>query len=228
MKKLAWALLTLNIALFGLLYVETQQRQVPTPLSSQEIHPEQLRLLTPEQLAAAPPRPPAKTVAPAEAPNAAAPDPLTACYSWGSFSQAGIADARAALEKLTLTVDLRPTSAEEALRYWVYIPPAPNAREAQAERDRLLGLGIEDIFVVQEPRWRNAISLGIFKDSSLADKRLQDLRHHGLKRAVKGVRKAEGSQSSFYLKDVTAELAAQIEQLKPDFPGSELKKLNCQ
>ncbi|HQR50596.1 MAG TPA: hypothetical protein PKW44_03030 [Methylophilaceae bacterium] len=220
MKWIAWLLLIANVVLFGYFKLSAPQ-PVGVVVSQQPIHPEQLRILTPEQLAALPNK---------SSPPAPAPEPVlqTACYEWASFSGANIARARAALDQFSLDTTVRQTAPHEAARYWVYIPPRKNLEEALAKNDELHAMGINETFVVQEPQWRYAISLGIFKDEKLANRLLDDVRARGVSIAVKGVRNQEKGQSGFFIKNVTASVADEIRKLQPDFPGSELKQVDCQ
>lgn len=223
MKWLFWLLLLLNAALFGYFKL-TEPHPVGIVAGHEPIQPEKLKILSPEQLSAL-----SKT----EQPTAAAPvDPpgavQTACYEWGSFSATNLSRARNILEKFSLESVTKQTAPQEAARYWVYIPPRKTAEEAQTKANELRALGVDDFFVVQEPQWRYAISLGVFKDEKLAAKHLEDLHTRGVRSAVKSERNHEGSQSSLFMKNVAANVADEIGKLKPDFPGSELKQVTCE
>src|SRR5450830_1152822 len=95
-------------------------------------------------------------------------------------------------------------------------------------RNVLTNFGVQESFIVKEPQWRNAISLGVFKDEQLAAKLLEDLKARGVRSAVKGVRNNEKSQASLLVNHVSPEMASEINKLKPDFAGSELKPVSCQ
>lgn len=222
MKWVAWLLIVLNIALFG--YFRLSEPQVAGIRPGHEpIQPESMKILTPEQVDAMP-------IAPAVQENTAPPVPEHAagCYEWGSFPAISVARARNILEKFGLEANVRIIAPQEAVRYWVYIPPRKNMQDAQARIDELRALGIEETFVVQEPQWRYAISLGVFKEEALATRLAEDVRSRGIANVVKAVRNQENGQSVFYLKDVTDSQAAEIGKFKPDFPSSELKPVACQ
>ena len=70
------------------------------------------------------------------APPQPAPEPV-ACYEWGSFPSESVARARAILDGFSAQAELRQTASQEAKRYWVYIPPLPNAEKAQAKSDEV-------------------------------------------------------------------------------------------
>lgn len=220
MRWITLLLLVMNAALFGYFKLN-ESRPVGVTAGHEAIKPDMIKVLTAEALAAMP-------LKAESAPSAPTPPPEpTACYEWGSFSAENIASAKATLERLTIDASLQRAVSQEAKRYWVYVPPRKTAEEAQAKSEEIKALGIEEIFVVQEPKWRNAISLGVFKDEALATKLLEDLRAKGVKSAVKGVRNHESDQSNFLLKHVSESAAAEIGKLRPDFPGSEIRKVAC-
>jgi len=223
MKWLIWLLLLFNAMLLG--YFQLLQPRPPAEVAGHTpLQPEKLRLLTPRQLAEIPARP----VEPvAEAQPAPEPKPL-ACYEWGSFSSEALSEAQATLGRLGITGLVKQKPTDETVRYWVYIPPLRTPELAQARAEELRTAGVTDFFIIQEARWRNAISLGVFKDEKLATGLLQDLHKRGVRSAVKSVRNHEGAQSSLYLKQVPDEAAAEIDRQKPDFPGSELKQVACE
>jgi hypothetical protein len=206
------------------------QLGVPQPVGikpgHEDIEADKLRILSAEELASLPKK---SALIPNTTPDPAQPaTESTGCYEWGSFSAAGVSRVKNILAKFTLHYELRQTASQEAIRYWVYIPPLSNAEKAQAKIDEVRALGVEEVLIVQESPWRNAISLGVFKDEALANKLLDDLHARGLKSAIKGIRNHENGQASFYLKEVTEAAAAEIDKLKPDFSGSEFKKVTCQ
>lgn len=153
--------------------------------------------------------------------------PAEACYEWGSFEQSRVAAARAVLNKLKIQYTLKQQTAEEALRYWVYLPKFTNAKAAQTKADELHQMGINDLFVVQEPKWKNAISFGMFKDEVLANKLLTELQLKGIQ-AEKLVRNQEKGQINLLTAAITADHVSEIEKMRPNFPGSEIKQIVCQ
>lgn len=225
MKWLVGLLLLVNVALLGYSRLKAAH-PVEIAVGHEPIAADQLRILTAEELASLPKKPAPTPVAPL--PESQQAPGQTACYEWGSFSTANVSRARNILEKFSLQSELKQTASQEATRYWIYIPPLASAEKAQAKMDEVRALGIEVAFIVQEPEWRNAISLGVFKDEALATKLLQDMHGRGVKSAIKGVRNREGGQSSFTIRNMPDAVAGEIDKLKPDFSGSELKKVACQ
>ena len=229
MKWLVWLLVMVNVLLLA--YFNLDLSQTPrVEISHQPIMADKIKLLTPEQIKALPLK-----SSEAEAKNIAAVAPpidptlsQVSCYEWGSFSATSLQRARAILTEYSLDATVKQQSSQEATRYWVYIPRLKSAETAQTKAEELRTLGVEDFFVVQEPQWHNAISLGVFKDEQLAAKLLEELKSKGVVSAVKGVRNQEKGQASLFISNMSSDTAAEIEKLKPEFPGSELKQATCQ
>jgi|SRR5450830_60752 len=226
MKWLLWILVLLNALMFGYFNLS----QVPEKVQSEGValHPEKIVLLTQKDIDAMPKQADAgEEIKPSTA-MTEAPPVLDSCYEWGSFSPANLPRARNVLTKFSLEATMKQVTSIESVRYWIYVPPLNSPEAAQAKLDELTSLGVQESFIVKEPQWRNAISLGVFKDEQLADKLLEDLKARGVRSAVKGVRNNEKSQASLLISHVSPEMAAELDKLKPDFAGSELKPVSCQ
>lgn len=215
MRWILWGGLLANVLLLA--YFNLPPRtQVELHVVQAPLHPEKIRLPNAAEIDALPPRVTAQAVA------------ADACYEWGTFASTRLASARQALSALGQDAEIRPHTAAEAARYWVYIPGFRNPQAAQARLDALRALGVDEMYVVQDPQLRSVISLGVFKDEQLATRLLDDLRGKGVTSAVKGIRNREDGRASLYLRNVSPALAAQIETLRPEYPGSELKQVFCQ
>jgi len=219
MKWIVWLLVTVNVLLLA--YFNLDLSQSPrVQINHQPLMADKIKLLTPQQIEVLPLK-----SSEVEVKKIAA---QVACYEWGSFSAASLKKARDILARYSLDAMVKQQSSQEATRYWVYIPRLKSVEAAQARAEELHALGLEDIFVVQEPQWHNAISLGVFKDEQLAAKLLEDVKSKGVASAVKAVRNQEKGRASLFISNMSSDMAAEIEKLKPDFPGSELKQATCQ
>ncbi len=218
MKWLVGLLLLVNALLLGYFQL-AMPTHVEAPVS-QDIDPAKIKVLSEEELAAmAKPAPPvvAAPVTP----------PAQNCYEWGSFAATDALHAKQALDQLALDVTVRKRTPQEAIRYWVYIPSLKSPEAAQIKVGELKQLGIDEVYIVQDPKWKNAISLGLFRDEGLATKFLEDLRSRGVRSAIKGQRNHEGEQTGYLVKNVTPLQLEALGKLNPDFPGSELKPVDC-
>lgn len=232
MKWLVGLLVLVNLGLFAVFNLEGLPKQTAVASNHQPINEDQLKLLSEKEVAAlpkkTPPPPLAPDTPPVPLPVEVAAAPELGCYEWGSFSNVGMFKARKVLLNLSLKSTIKMNSRQEAVRYWVYIPRLKTAELAQAKAAEVRALGVTDLFVVQEPQWRNAISFGVFQDEQLALNLLTELKAKGVNSAVKGVRNQEKGQASLIIADMPSTTAAELEKLKPEFPGSELKKVNCE
>jgi hypothetical protein len=80
---------------------------------------------------------------------------------------------------------------------------------------------------VQEEKWKNAISFGIFEDEQLAEKLVQELRAKGIKNVEKILRTNGKGHHSLLLGSLNENEIAELKKLKPDFPAAELKEVSC-
>lgn len=150
-------------------------------------------------LVAAPPR---ARSAPVAAPQVIAPEPLPApalntglagtaaapaaasaasCYTAGPFMQpAEAAQFAAQLAARGLRADTRVSDKKEEAGYWVYLPPYPSAEAARAVTAELAAKGEKEYFILRPgDAQANAISLGVFRDRKLAERRHEKLRAMG-------------------------------------------------
>ncbi len=218
MRALFLLLLLANLGFFAWARYfggDGEQRD-PRPLQ-QQIAADQVRILSARELGAPEPAKP-------EAPKPAAEAEPRACVEWGSFTVTDTARAEKALEPLALGARLAQHRIEETAGWWVYIAPQGNRQSAAKKALELKNIGIEDYFVVlEEGRWRSAISLGVFKSEEAANSRLAMLRAKGVRTALLGRRDTQVQKVLFQVRGVDAALAARLVELVQAFPGSEVK-----
>ena len=179
-------------------------------LLQQQINPEAIKVLASAQLAKAAP---AKRV------------PTVACLEWGAFPGGDTERAERMLAPLALGAKLAQRRVDETATWWVYMPPQGSRQAATVKTNELKRLGVEDYFIVQEdPKFRFAVSLGIFRTQDAANSRLEQLRAKGVRTAQVGVRDSQGQRIWFQVRDVPEALAAKLNELKQGIPGSELKE----
>jgi len=227
MKWILWVLLLINIGLAA--YFNTDLLKQNQSFIRPDIAVDKVSLLDSQGLAALP----KKTVLATQpiilqAEPAVVPQPVQlGCYEWGIFSKNNLAVAKAVLTRLALSSIERKQTSQEAQRFWVYIPPLKSTAFAQTKAEELKALGIQDIFIVQEPQWRNAISFGVFQDEKLASNLLGELKSKGVSSATKNLRNQGKEHVSLLLKDVPASAATVLGDMKAEFPGSEVKAVAC-
>jgi len=196
-------------------------------LMEQQLNPQAITLLGPEQLSAlAAER--AKQVAARPKPPPPPPPPpkvaVAACLELGAFNLGEVARVQQLLEPLALGAKLSQRRAEEIASYWVFMPPQGSRQAANRKSAELKKLGVEDFFVLQEdPKSRFAISLGIFKTEEAAQARLAELRKKGVRTARVASRETPVQKVYFTVREVPEALASRLNELRQRLPGSELK-----
>lgn len=219
MKKLVWLLVVVNVALLA--YFNLDYILPNTPVAKwPALNPEKISLLSQQQIDELQ----KKAVIAAEPIVAVV---STSCYEWGIFSATSIADAQTAASKLLLQPTTKEQTSQDAKRFWVYKPPLKSAQEAQAKAAQLKVLGVQDLFVVQEPKWRNAISFGVFEDEKLAIKLMNELKAKGVRDVVKTLRNQGKGHFSLLFSHLAETQATEIKLLKADFPEADLKEVTC-
>jgi len=213
MRTLFFILALANVAFFAFAWFGGgAEANGEGQIIAQQLYPEKIRLLASEQVSALtrkpePPKPPA------------------ACLEWGGFAGGDAERAQQALEPLELGAKLTQRKQEDAAGFWVYIPPLANRQVATQKAAELKRLGVDEYFVVpDDPNWRNAISLGVFKTEDAAKAHLDALRVKGVKSAVAGPREPQPGKTYFQVREVSSSVATRLNELKQGFAGTEVRE----
>ncbi|MDE2235955.1 MAG: SPOR domain-containing protein [Gammaproteobacteria bacterium] len=164
--------------------MQAEHRISPLP------HVQPLKLisqLTPAQkqalIKSATPPPTPEATAPRASPAPGQSEAL-ACASYGPFTSSEDAHkASALLQKAGNQVSQHTLPGKVRLGYWVYLPPFGSRHEAEQAANMLKSSGIKDLYIVNDPANRNAISLGVFSDryGALAhQKKIRSMGYHPL------------------------------------------------
>jgi len=221
MKRFFWLLVIINLGLlayFNIGYILPGKPEIKLT----EINPDKIKLLSQAEIDSLP-----KKAEPSSPPPVVEAQPVAMCFEWGAFSDVSLAKAQKALAKMTIQASAKEENSDQPKRYWVYRAPAKSAAEAQKRAAEFKALGVEDIFVVQEEKWKNAISFGIFEDEQLAEKLVQELRAKGIKNVEKILRTNGKGHHTLLLGSINENEIAELKKLKPDFPAAELKEVSC-
>lgn len=141
-----------------------------------------------------------------------------ACYSVGPFNSKSettlILDA---LKNDVIKIRTRKVISTQEAGYWVFIPAMKSREEALNVGRRLSQLNIKDYYVVTGGENENTLSLGLYRESSNADARLQELLSKGFN-AQKQIRVEQWPE--FWLDYVIAsdqvERLPNVTELNPD------------
>ncbi len=225
MKLLVWLLVLFNV---GLLVYFNLDIIAPKPaLADRSINPDKLNILSKAELDAMPEKVIAAVVnVPAPAP--AVLEATNSCYKWGNFTKTNLPAAQVVLVRLGLQSNINQEKSDnEDRRFWVYYPPLKSAELAQEKAAEIKQLGIDELFIVQDSQWRNAISFGLFQDEQLASNLLGELQTKGVKGATKALRSPGKSLSSLLVKNVNAGAALELQKIKPEFVGTDITPAAC-
>jgi len=114
------------------------------------------------------------------------------CFSLGPFHSSEDRDeVRAQLLEVSAYISERQTWAQIEKGYWVFLRPYANLLEANQALLSLKALGLNDIGVIYEGEWKNAISLGYFLRQKNALRRLKGLEGKGYSPSMRVQRQSE-------------------------------------
>lgn len=150
----------------------------------------------------------------------------TNCLEWGSFLEADLQQVEAAIAGQDLGDKLSRQPAGKTPAYWIHIPPLRSKYHAIKKMGELRRLKLTNFHHVQEDsKWNNAISMGFFHNIDEAQNMMASLRSKGVRSAVIGARNLE--QVKFVVQAPSDDITARMRELEREFPGSELKTIEC-
>ncbi|MEO7402177.1 MAG: SPOR domain-containing protein [Burkholderiales bacterium] len=156
-------------------------------------------------------------------------DRANTCLEWGAFTVADAARAEQELASIGEGAQSRERRLEGGPRnWWVYLPPYPTRRVADRVGDDLKGLGADDFYVVQtqdDPKFVNAVSLGLFSTEKAAIARRDQLARLGVRGDIT-VQPRDGANTRVYLRlrEVPSALMPRIVALRAKFSAAELRE----
>ena len=208
MRLLFYILLAANILLLGVEWLRSPQTSPDADLLNQQIKPEKVRIIAARPLVV--------------------PTIKTACLEWGPFGTGEVKPAQSALEGLQPDIAISQREVQTVVGFWVYIPPLDSRSEVDRKIAELRKLGVEEYYAVEsQGPMRNAISLGIFKTEEAANAYLERLREKGVRSARAGSREHRVTQTVLVVHEPDVALTAKLAELRLQFPGTELKALQC-
>ena len=177
MKWLIYALLLINLAV-GLWHYRFKEAEIPDVAAPAE---DALRLVLVKEFLAQQNATPDQPVT-NEALNTAR------CYTLGPFKSQD--DAGKVAELLTAQgIPVTPRLSRDNTRqgFWVLLPPAQTRQLARDSISQLKANGIKDYFLVVTGEQTNAVSLGVFSQPELAQRRLEAIAKLGFSPSIQTV-----------------------------------------
>jgi hypothetical protein len=212
MRTLVLLLLLANLTLFLYTKLDSLGSGEAVRLS-QQVQPDKITLLSPQQVAA---------LGPTKAATLA-----DICVEWGPLSDSDKARALSSLEPLDLTRLISQKKVEVVTNFWVFIPPAANRAAADRRMAELKDSGVKDLLLIDSGPQRFAISLGAFQTEAAAQARLDALAPQGVKTAKIGARAQAIVQTDLVVRDPPAPAVARLKELQAGFPGTDIKIGSC-
>lgn len=227
MKWLVLCLVLFNLLVFGYFNLGLSDPTV-THVTLAPLQPEKLKILTTSEIETLPKKAVEMTAVTLQPAAQAMESKPPQCYEWGVFNAAQAKRVSTEMDKLLLQYTQKETPVDpDGAHYWVYIPPKATLEIAQAKVEELKRLGVIETFIVQDVPWKYAISFGMFKDETLADKLLADLKKLGVKTAIKGDRNQNKENVTLYISNMTPEVLEQVNKIKGNFNKAELAAVTC-
>jgi hypothetical protein len=213
MRVLFLLLVLANLVMFawprGMLGEFTPSGREPARLA-QQIEPQSIRILNDDEMQRV-----REQAAAGRAQQAA-------CVEFGDFGAEAAVRVRARLDALKLGDRVSMLEVGPLVWYMVYLPPLKTAAGARRVVDKLRGAGLSDVAVIQDSsNLQNGVSLGQFRDLSLAQKRQAEIQQRGFGNAQISERPGN-VVARFSIKGADAELAQRLAELQKEFGAMRL------
>lgn len=221
MKVVVWLLLLINIAL---VLAFNADLVLPNNVSQprREIDPQNIQLLSVQQLAELAKKNSAENTQPE---SLITPSVQASCYEWGEFTALNITNVQAILDKLQIPTTIQSTP--KVKRFWIYQPPFISTPAAESKLAELKAKGVKTAVLVQEAKWKNAISFGLFENEKLSLQLLADLQAKGVKNVQKTLRTEEKDTANLLLNKPSDAQMSAVKQLQAQFPEAHLNQVAC-
>ena len=212
MRIVVILLLLANLALFALTRLDSAAGGEAQRLAEQ-VQPDKLKLLTPQQVAALGPTKVASL--------------SDICVEWGPLSEAERARAMSELAPLSLG-PLVTARRVETGGYSVILSGFPTQIAAERRVAELRARGITDVSFVDLGRGQYGVALGIFRTESAANGRADALAQQGITGTRITARPAGVQQAVLVFRDPPQPAVARLRELAPAFPGTEIRVGGCE
>jgi len=179
----------------------------------QQVQPEKIKLLTPQEVAVLGP---AKVAALADV-----------CVEFGPFSDAERAKVIADLEPLALGRLLTQRRVELDNTYSAGISPFPNRNSAENRVGELRRQGVKDGTVVDAGRGQFAVSFGAFRTEKAALAYADELTRLGVKLVRVQPRLQTLVQTLLVVRDPQQPVVARLKEMQTQYAGTDIKVGTC-
>jgi hypothetical protein len=205
-------LLLANLTLY--LYTTLDTGSGEAILLQDQVQPDKIKLLTPQQVAALGP---SKVAALADV-----------CMEWGPFSDGDRTRALADLEPLALGRLLSQKRVEFDSGYWVNMGPFATRAAAETKIGDLRRQGVKELAIADAPKGQFAVSFGNFRSETAAVAYTEELAKLGVNLAKVERRSQPVPQTVVVVRDPQQSVVARLRELQAQYAGSELKVTACE
>jgi hypothetical protein len=205
-------LLFANVTLFAYTRLDTGGGE--GMLLQDQVQPDKIKLLTPQQVAALGP---AKVASLADV-----------CVEWGPFSEPERVRAMADLDPLALGRLLSQKRVEFDNGYWVNMGPFASRATADTRMADMRRQGVRDVAVVDNSRGQFVVSFGVFRTEAAAVTHAEELARQGVTLAKVEQRQQPIAQMLLVVRDPQQPVMVRMKELQAQYPGSEIKVTNCE
>jgi hypothetical protein len=205
-------LLLANLTLY--LYTTLDTGSGEAILLQDQVQPDKIKLLTPQQVAALGP---SKVAALADV-----------CMEWGPFSDGDRTRALADLEPLGLGRLLSQKKVQFDSGYWVNMGPFASRAVAETRIGELRKQGVKELAVADASKGQFAVSFGDFRSETAAVAYAEELAKLGVNLAKVERRTQPVSQTVVVVRDPQQSVVARLRELQQQYAGSELKITACE
>jgi len=205
-------LLLANLTLY--LYTRLDTGGGEAVLLQDQVQPDKIKLLTPQQVAALGP---AKVAALADV-----------CVEWGPLSDVDRTRALADLEPLALGRLVSQKRVDFDSGYWVSMGPFATRAAAENRIGELRKQGVKELAVADAPKGQFAVSFGTFYSESAATAYTEELARLGINLAKVERRQQPIAQTVVIVRDPQQSVMARLRELSAQYPGSELRTTACE
>ena len=146
-----------------------------------------------------------------------------ACVEFSGIAANDATRARDAFNTLQLGTRLSERRVEEITRFWVFIAPTRDRKNAETTMANLRKQGVSDMSI----RPDNAISLGVFSTEDAARRFMTSLEAKGVKGAEAGPFAKEMRELVMLIREPDTETVARLTVLQRDYPGAQLRAVTC-
>jgi len=205
-------LLLANVTLY--LYTRLDTGGGEAVLLQDQVQPDKIKLLTPQQVAALGPT------------KVAALNDV--CVEWGPFSDVDRTRALSDIEPLALGRLVSQKKVDFDNGYWVNMGPFATRSAAENRVAELRRQGLKDLSIADASKGQFAISFGNFSTETAAVAYTEELARIGINLAKVERRNQPVSQTLVVVRDPQQSVVARLRELASRYPGSDLRTTACE